>query len=199
MTPRVLALLIALLILAGCGSETTIGDCRSAVVWQGRLYLGQGNAKSWQRGERLGAGKVPACGPDKPAEAATVYRVRGVPPPIAVAIAHDVYLGPDYFPQLATHPLHRALFRHPDQPRARRCRGHWKAMGAIKGGSAVLDLATAQGRLGVFLHARTRVRGGTRFGTAYLPTGTRVRARGRMCVDINSGRQRFADVIVVSD
>jgi hypothetical protein len=195
---RVLVLLVPL-ILTGCGSQATIGDCGSAVVWHGRPYSGQGNARTWQRGERLGAGEVPACGPEKPAATATVYRVRGVPPPIAVTIANDVYLAPDYFPQLATHPLHRSFFRDPDEPRARRCRGHWKAAGAIKGGgSGVLDLATDQGRLGVFLHARTRVRGGTRFGTAYLPAGTRIRARGRMCVDVNSGRQRFADVIVVT-
>jgi hypothetical protein len=197
---RIVVALVATLAVAGCGSDTTIVDCASAVVWQGRSYDGAGNARGWRRGERLGAGETPACGPDKPAERTTVYAVRGVPAAVAVAGTRDsrtVFLARGYFPQLATHPLHQAFFADPNEPRARRCRGHWNAAGTVKGGGAAVDVATDEGERLVFLHARPRVRGATRFGTAYLPAGTRARFRGRSCVDADSGRQRFADLVVV--
>lgn len=125
---------------------------------------------------------------DTPVE---LVRMRGVPPAITVGLRGQprwVYLAPGYFPELPTHPLHRALYGRSsrrDATRGRRCSRLLLARGQVRstpGPSFAFILRHQDGReLALEVDARTRVNGLKRAGQAYVRAGERIQVLGRRC------------------
>jgi hypothetical protein len=182
--------------LAGCAEDSGVSvDCGSAVLYGGGVYYGNayaGRAGSIPRGERIGTAIVPKCGPGTERVPVSVSRLRGIDPRVALAVTREkdaVYLAEGFLPQLAGHPVNKALGSAGAAP-PRRCRGRFRFSGTIRNVSP-LYVRNRDGEEAFEIHARTRVSGFTRAGQPYLRAGDEVVIRGRVC----AGRTRYADRI----
>jgi hypothetical protein len=120
---RVAALLALAPVLAGCGDGSAAmndGDCLARFSWEGVEYQPWVTADDEVVGERLADSEVRGCA-DDPAIPATVHRVRGLKPEVAVAV-HDsggsttVWGRAGYILESARHPFHDAVYHGPDKP-----------------------------------------------------------------------------------
>ncbi|HEX8104719.1 MAG TPA: hypothetical protein VF533_19025 [Solirubrobacteraceae bacterium] len=177
---------------------TADASCAAGVEWRGVFYTVTG-ADGLEHGRALRGGVFPGCddlivaGPDgrrtnppPPDMPADLVRLRGVSPAVALGVRDDAdaaYLAPGYLPQLADHPLHRAVYR--TEPRAG-CRhrrtitrsGHLAFQPALG-----LRFLMRKGRAetDIRVDRDTEVSGRRRHGTAYFEGGDRVVVTGRRC------------------
>ena len=165
----------------------------NAVLWNGNIYLG--NPLDMPRGSRVGTGTMPPCASGDAPRRVSVHRIRGVNPPVALAVAGDhdsVFLAEGFFPQLASHPVHEAIRRRSGPlPRPRRCRSRLERTGTV---TAVrpLHVRSSNRTIALSLYADTRITGFLRAGEPYLQAGDRIIVRGRVCAE----RTPFADRIL---
>jgi len=121
------ALLLAVVLLAGCGgseaprSEPAANlDCAYPLAWNGVEYeVGIDLTKEWKLGPALGPGVVLGCGSDEmgyyPDEDVEVRSVEGVDSDLAVAalLADSsqsiIWIAPGYLIESLRHPLHEQL------------------------------------------------------------------------------------------
>ena len=212
---RVLGAAVALLPLVAGGASAT--SCGSAVEWNGVTYEQIGDV-SVGLGAKLGEGVRPPCergrgcsAPD--AETATVMRVRGVDPDVAVSLAQDPspYAAPGYFVELPSHPLHSALFGGPRRPNAKagwRCRPPFELRGEVSAvPPAVFRVDGEESEVNVrryrdgdegvaiVVDAETRIEGLARSGLPYVERGDRVSIVARECLASGARVQLVAERI----
>ena len=209
---RVLAAVVALLPLVAGGASAT--SCAPAVEWNGVTYEQIGDV-SVGVGAKLGEGVRPPCerergcsAPD--AETATVMRVRGVDPDVAVTLAQDPtpYAAPGYFVELPTHPLHSALFGGPRRPIAKAgwwCRPPFElraevsavppAVFRVDGEESEVNVRYRDGDEGVAIvvDAETRIEGLAKSGLPYVERGDWVSIVSRECLASGGRAQLVAE------
>jgi hypothetical protein len=175
--------------------------CALGVEYRGAFYVGATPVPGArvEQGAPLRGGVVPGCddvviiGPDgrrenepPPDTAVDLVRVAGVRAAVAVAMPgrSDVFIAPGFLPELASHPLHEALFAEP--PRER-CPGSKTVtrtgrIVSAPGFGRQLGMRGGGGQSSVAVGAATRVLGGTRrAGLPYLRKGDAIRVTGRRC------------------
>jgi hypothetical protein len=202
-----LALAALAAVMAGCGGGADSADasCSSGVQWRGTLYLGQID-KGFPRADGALAppGVVPACNdqpdshePDRPA---TVQRVAGVPPALALRVEGDdrlIYLPLGYFTALPGHPLHDAVWKdggHPYVAGGGRCHVTGRITDAF---DRFITVHPATGRnVTVIVDVRTRVSGlRGAAGQPLFAKGLTIAVAGRRCHAGGAGRAITARTI----
>jgi hypothetical protein len=151
---------------------------------------------------RSGRAFLPPCpAPGQPIPPPTprdVYRLRGVHPAVAVTDTSGyAYLAEGFFPQLPSHPLHRALFGRapaPDETARRGCFPARTVSGRVEAASAwgaSLKLRVTRapagfdpdgdGAVGFVTDGRTRVEGLRRLGLPFVGRGRHVTVSAVRC------------------
>lgn len=175
---------------AGCADDSdTFVDCSARLTWRGGEYIGDGGARDGLPPAAAPAtpkGKTYFCDDPHPT---TVYRIAGVDPRLALRTStapgsSEVWRAAGFFPQLPSHPLHRAFYGSDARPyRAgdhRRCAFRGRVTDARRDLAVAGD--TAQAR--VIIDARTRIAGApTVAGQPLLREGATVTIRARRCAD----------------
>jgi hypothetical protein len=177
---------------AGCADNgDTFGDCASRETWNGREYTT--NVPGPRRDlPPTGAKLTPdAVRLTCERETLTARRIVGVDPALAIRAGDDdpwLWLARDFYPELPTHPLHRALYGAADKPfRAgdfRRCsfRGTIYATG-----EPYLEVRRGSSFGRVVIDAGTTVTGAPTVvaGQPRMDTGAKVVITGRRCAPIH--------------
>jgi hypothetical protein len=201
-------------LLAGTGLLASLGgatSCVEIITWNGVDYIGAGKiAEEPALGSSLGSGVIPPCvgsdasgceGEDE--QPVALFRIPGVNPEIAVVVrptASRVFLAPGYFPELAGHPLHDAIFGprlgRPEEKRGFSCGRAfsikaivesppaWGALFLVEVEESDRDVGRYDegGGVAVFVDAGTEVEGLERNGLPFVEEGDHAAIEARECL-----------------
>ena len=165
--------------------------CADAIKWRGQDYLG--HRMSAHAGAKLAdPAVVPACsdaGQHEPDTKEPVYRIKGIDPHIALTAGRtSLYVSNATFPELKSHPLHKRL--HLTDKAPHRTGTACTVTGTAHPGYGTIVVRNRHGVTNVEVAVDTKI-SLQHAGTAYIPDGTEITARG-LCVKTTLAATRIS-------
>lgn len=206
---RFLASVVTTLAASGLLVSPAAGNsCVDRVIWNGTEYSGGGMTPGRVRHDgRLGEGEQPVCGEGGCVEPAStgveVLRLAGISPEVAVGVLNggsQFYLAPGYFPQLPSHPLHRAIYGpqpgRPDEKRGFSCGPRFLLKGKLASPAAwgalfLVEVDASEHDVGrydegggvpIFVYSGTEFTGVERNGLPFVEEDDRIAIEARECL-----------------
>lgn len=210
---RVVPILVVAGAVGSLSASASGSSCAQTVEWRRTTYDAvPARQASTSLTRRLGRGEVVpclearGCAGTPPARNATILRIEGVDPEVAVGVEEDagsVYLAEGYFVELAGHPLHRAVFGRdgtPNETAGLDCGRAFRRIGRrVPPLTSVLrvELDGQDREATFFVDAKTEIAVPERNGLPYVADGQRISITARAC-GARGGAAKLVAAVVAS-